>query len=97
MLQGLYIALGAAALVLLLAATMLDVDPDTRAVFRLLSMILWWVWAIQSTEVTQVGPNGTVTESYPSLLIIGLVMGALMALAFSMQALDLFEERRSGI
>lgn len=92
MLQGLFIALGGAAFVLMLAATLLEVTADTRLVFRLLSMVLWWIWAIQASQVTQVGPNGTVTESYPSLTVVGLVLGSLMALAFGMQALDLFEE-----
>jgi len=92
MLQGVFLALGAGAFVLMLAATLLNLQSDAQLVFGLTSMLLWWLWAIQATEVTSVGPNGAVTESYTSLLFVGLVLGGVMALSNVMRLLDLFED-----
>lgn len=95
MLQGVFLALGAAAFILMISTAFLDLADDTRIIFSVLSMVLWFVWSIQATEVTKVGPNGTVTESYTSLLLIGLVLGGIMALSFVMQAINLFEKSQS--
>jgi len=94
MFENVFIALGLFALLMMLAATMLNLEADTQAVFSLLSMVLWWIWAVQSQAVTTIAPDGTtIEESYTSLLLIGLVCGGIMALSFAMQALELFEQR----
>lgn len=89
MLQSTFIFLGGVATLLMLA-TIRVTEEETRLVFRLLSMILWLIWAIHATEVTSVSASGTTTEGYVSLMIVGIMMAAVMALAFVNQAFAFF-------
>lgn len=91
MLVEIFVALGAAALLLTLLVTLADVDNDTRIVFTLFSMVLWSVWAFNATSVRDVSNGEVVTAGYTSLLVIGFLFAILMAVSFLMQALDLYE------
>lgn len=116
MLQGLFIALGAAALVLMLSTGVAQLAADTRAVFALVSAGLWFLWGINASAVTTTAASTTldvsvavnnssattttteevsrtVTESYPSLAIVGLALGGVMTLSFVVQAIGLFGDR----
>lgn len=91
MFLNLFIALGAAAFILMMASSRNGLDNDTRLVFTLFSFVLWMVWAFQAPSVRHVADGQTFTTGYTSLLVIGILFAALMALSFVMQAFDLFE------
>jgi len=91
MLMSVFIALGGLAAVLMVASINAQIDSETQIAFRLLSMIMWFVWAVQAAEVTRVAGSTTVTESYTSLLIIGVVLGGIMALSVVLESFALFE------
>lgn len=92
MFEHTFIAIGFMSLIVTALATAPVFDKESKLVWSLMGMILWGVWALQAPSVEVLNGGVSVTESYRSLLVVGALFAALMALSAVMRVVELFKE-----
>lgn len=92
MFEHTFITIGLMALFLTVFSTLPSFDTVSKLIWSLMGMLFWVVWALQAESVQVMDGGTTVTESYQSLMVLGVIFAAVMLLSGVMRLFELYKE-----
>lgn len=92
MFEHTFIGLGFMALAVTVMSALPLFDKTSKVIWSLMGMLLWGVWALQSSAVEAVSGGVTIESEYNSLLLVGGVFAALMLLSTMLRMFELYKE-----